>query len=329
MMDEDGVVDLQQDDVCFLSEEPLWATAWSAAASSWKDIFRESSSGIDFLWIRGALAHAAWDALSATKHALAAWLMLGFIVGRPIWRLGRAVFVLLYPWARAGTLTAWRWEASLTPGAWVVQACLVVGLGVVFLVQRHFSRRKYLERFVVWVKLHWARAGAAYRQFLSSVERRSRALARVLPHAFFWGIVVVILRLFPSSVMAVTEGPLWVSVTALLPALRALVLMERAQMIAIEEEVDVPLKSDSSKASAGSPSRGKQRRRPSAKIAMGSVPVRPSATPIPSSTSPSHEGDKVLMYWVMLSFAWCSCYATFLLPGAYRLLQWLPHAKSR
>ncbi|CAN0298248.1 unnamed protein product, partial [Laminaria digitata] len=152
---------------------------------------------------------------------LSAWGSVFALLLSPVLQLLAVLAGAVWPHARSGAITLWRFQASLSLSTLCAEVAVVVFIILVVLLRRFIVRRRYLPRAQRRVLLFRARVNRGYLSFTASVERKFRLSARAFPHVVYWAAVAAFGWLAPDF-SAELRDKTWVFVTVTWPTLYAL-----------------------------------------------------------------------------------------------------------
>jgi len=124
------------------------------------------------------------------------------------------------------------WEYFLNTH-WTTKVTLlgiVLGVVLVFVLQREIRKRRYFQRVYAWFKGVNDGIASRYRSFVDGVRQKSRTLADLLPHLLFIFIGGSLVVLFPEALAEFSIGlGGWMVVTGfpLIFGVRSLILYDR------------------------------------------------------------------------------------------------------
>lgn len=245
--------------------------------------------------------HSSWGFLSAWGSVIA-------LVLSPVLQFLAVLAGAIWPHARRGAITLWRFQASLSLSTLCAEAAVVVFVILAVLLRRFIVRRRYLPRAQRRVLLFRARVNRGYLRFTASVERNFRLSARAFPHVVYWTAAAAFGWIAPDFSAALRDKT-WVFVTVTWPTLYALYL---ALLIRGQGRGGVP----PSPGKGGRTVSGGENNAPAVAATSTSrspvvrVPRRSPMSPGEAALArrvgvTPHDVDRVLMYWVVFTVARC------------------------
>ena len=133
--------------------------------------------------VSDAIGHS-WAALVGWTRVLSTFLRVLLPL---IWELGCA----LQPYLVRGAKHVWDHQRRQPWPVLLAEFFLVAGVVVLFLLQRHVRKQRYVERARHFVRRKSEQVARRYRRFMSAVEKANKRAAMALPHAVFAAISLI------------------------------------------------------------------------------------------------------------------------------------------
>ena len=217
-----------------------------------------------------------------TYEAASLWVQTVWLIVWPILQLCALILEALLPQVQTAAGYGWRFLLRQNPFVLFGIACLLVLIIYVW-------RMGYIYRTRVRISDFNRRVRLEYKLFVDNVKSKSRfaglVLGNIVPHVFFWGLVVFLFRRYPNLLHAVDQDNVLVHATLVFYPIISSVWTIRVHRRREEAVMEFDKRPHSRSASSFCQTPGATIRRRTPSTLLGTRPLSPSSRLSRSSES--------------------------------------------